>query len=84
MTKGARLQQPLYPTWAIVLRLGVPHSGPRTPQMGEAAGSPADRRWRLARSAGKEGGHMRLVKRMAVAAGSLLALVLAGGAHFRF
>ena len=33
---------------------------------------------------GKEGWRMRLVKRIAVAAGSLLALVLAGGAHFRF
>ena len=31
-----------------------------------------------------KGGCMRLVKRLAAAAGSLLALVLAGGAHFKF
>ena len=33
---------------------------------------------------GKEVDPMRLVKRLAVAAGSLLALVLAGGAHVKF
>jgi hypothetical protein len=27
--------------------------------------------------------HMRLIKRLAIAAGSLMALVLAGGAHFK-
>ena len=32
----------------------------------------------------REGVRMSLVKRLAVAVGSLLALVLAGGAHFKF
>ena len=33
---------------------------------------------------GAEGGAMKLVKRIAVAVGSLAALALAGGAHLRF
>jgi hypothetical protein len=32
----------------------------------------------------KGGGYMRLIRRIAIAAGSLLALVLAGGAHWKF
>ena len=36
----------------------------------------------LAKSA--EGGAMKLIKRIAVAVGSLAALALAGGAHLRF
>jgi hypothetical protein len=36
-----------------------------------------------ARSRG-EGGAMKLIKRLAVAVGSLAALALAGGAHLRF
>jgi hypothetical protein len=32
----------------------------------------------------KGGWNMRLVRRIAIAAGSLLALVLAGGAHWKF
>ena len=31
----------------------------------------------------RKGVHMRLVKRLVIAAGSLLALVLAGGAHIK-
>jgi hypothetical protein len=33
---------------------------------------------------GGEGGAMKLIKRLAVAVGSLAALALAGGAHLRF
>jgi len=33
---------------------------------------------------GGEGGAMKLIKRIAVAVGSLAALALAGGAHLRF
>ena len=42
----------------------------------------ADRRGRW--SLGLEGVHMTLIKRLGVALGSLLALALAGGAHWRW
>jgi hypothetical protein len=39
--------------------------------------------WHLVAKSG-EGGAMKLIKRIAVAVGSLAALALAGGAHLRF
>jgi hypothetical protein len=57
---------------------GVPRIGVRQAReyhMGRAMG-------KLAR--GGEGGAMKLIKRLAVAVGSLAALALAGGAHLRF
>jgi hypothetical protein len=41
-----------------------------------------ERKWDCSRRRG--GGAMKLVKRIAVAVGSLAALALAGGAHLRF
>lgn len=64
---------------------GDPDSEPRCPpNRGPASeGVPRGRSvGQLAR--GGEGGAMKLIKRLAVAVGSLAALALAGGAHLRF
>jgi hypothetical protein len=64
---------------------GDADSGPRCPpNRGPASeGVPHGRSvGQLAR--GGEGGAMKLIKRLAVAVGSLAALALAGGAHLRF
>jgi hypothetical protein len=64
---------------------GDPDSEPRCPpNRGQASeGVPHGRAvGKLAR--GGEGGAMKLIKRLAVAVGSLAALALAGGAHLRF
>ena len=54
------------------------------PLMGveEARECHIERKWDCSRRRG--GGAMKLVKRIAVAVGSLAALALAGGAHLRF
>ena len=54
---------------------GVPHGASEGVPHGRSVGE-------LAR--GGEGGAMKLIKRLAVAVGSLAALALAGGAHLRF
>lgn len=64
---------------------GDADSEPRCPpNRGQASeGVPRGRSvGKLAR--GGEGGAMKLIKRLAVAVGSLAALALAGGAHLRF
>jgi hypothetical protein len=64
---------------------GDPDSEPRCPpNRGPASeGVPHGRKvGQLARDG--EGGAMKLIKRLAVAVGSLAALALAGGAHLRF
>jgi hypothetical protein len=64
---------------------GDADSEPRCPpNRGQASEGVPDGRavGKLAR--GGEGGAMKLIKRLAVAVGSLAALALAGGAHLRF
>jgi len=66
--------------------MGLPHSEGRRPQLGEAKSTMrGGRSPRLHLSRGEEGTRpMRLAKKFAIAAGSLLALVLAGGAFVKF
>jgi hypothetical protein len=68
--------------WAIegtpIVSPVVPRIGVRQARECHAVGAVGQ----LAR--GGEGGAMKLIKRIAVAVGSLAALALAGGAHLRF
>jgi len=65
-------------------RWGTPDSGAVDPPMGGLVHRTGDneRGGRPPRRLG--GGSMKVVKRLAVALGSLLALAVAGGAHWRF
>lgn len=62
-----------------------PDSGAVVPRIGGPASEGVPRHRAVGQLArGGEGGAMRLIKRIAVAVGSLAALALAGGAHLRF
>ena len=64
---------------------GTPIVSPDVPQIGvrQAREYHMAGQWDSSLEAGR-GGAMKLIKRLAVAVGSLAALALAGGAHLRF
>jgi hypothetical protein len=69
----------------LVGHRGDPDSEPCCPPNRGPASEGVPRRRAVGQLArGGEGGAMKLIKRIAVAVGSLAALALAGGAHLRF
>ena len=64
---------------------GTPIVSPGVPRIGGQASEGVPHGRAVGQLAGDgEGGAMKLIKRLAVAVGSLAALALAGGAHLRF